>query len=77
MLTVVESIEPVYAILNFFGFVCAENNSAKSSKTPGTAVIKLCPCLTQLLTFIMLIEVKMPMIVGMLTFISRIKDWLS
>ena len=39
----------------------------------GPEVIKLCPCSTQLSTkFILLINVKMPTIVGILTFISRI-----
>ena len=40
----------------------------------GPEVIKLFPCLTQLSTkFILLINVKMPTIVGILTFISMIK----
>ena len=40
---------------------------------PGPKVIKLCSCSTQLSTkFILLIDVKMPTIVGILTFISRI-----
>ena len=40
---------------------------------PGPEVIKLFSCSTQLrLTFILLINVKMPTIVGILTFISRI-----
>ena len=39
----------------------------------GSEVIKLFPCSTQLSTkFILLINVKMPTIVGILTFISRI-----
>ena len=41
--------------------------------TLGPEVIKLFPCSTQLSTkFIMLINVKMPTIVGILTFISMI-----
>ena len=40
---------------------------------PGPKVIKLFPCLTQLSTkFILLINVKMPTIIGILTFISMI-----
>ena len=40
---------------------------------PGPEVIKLFPCLTQMNTkFILLINVKMPTIVGILTFISMI-----
>ena len=40
---------------------------------PGPEVIKLLPCSTQLRTqFILLINVKMPTIVGILTFISMI-----
>ena len=42
-------------------------------KKPGLKVIKLFPCSTQLSTkFILLINVKMPTIVGILTFISMI-----
>ena len=41
----------------------------------GLKVIKLFSCSTQLrLKFILLINVKMPTIVGILTFISRIND---
>ena len=40
-------------------------------KRPGPEVIKLCSCSTQLsIKFILLISVKMPTIVGILTFIS-------
>ena len=40
---------------------------------PGLEVIKLFPCSTQLSKkFILLINVKMPTMVGILTFISRI-----
>ena len=42
-------------------------------KQSGPEVIKLFPCSAQLrLKFILLINVKMPTIVGILTFISRI-----
>ena len=42
-------------------------------KQPGSEVINFCPCSTQLsINFIMLIKVKMPTIVGILTFISMI-----
>ena len=41
-------------------------------------VIKLYSCSTQLsMKFILLINVKMPTIVGISTFLSRINDWLS
>ena len=44
---------------------------------PGPEVIKLFSCSVQLRSkFILLINVKMPTIVGILTFISRINDWL-
>ena len=44
---------------------------------PGPEVIQLFSCSTQLsLKFILLINVKMPTIVGILTFISRINDCL-
>ena len=43
------------------------------SMKPGPEVIKLFPCSTQLSKkFIMLINVKMPTVVGILTFISMI-----
>ena len=43
----------------------------------GPEVIKLFSCSTQQsMKFILLINVKMPTIVGFLTFISRINDWL-
>ena len=44
---------------------------------PGPEVIKLFSCSTQLrLKFILLINVKMQTIVGILTFIGSINDWL-
>ena len=43
----------------------------------GSKVIKLFSCSTQLsLKFILLINVKMSTLVGILTFMSRINDWL-
>ena len=46
---------------------------ANKVKQPGSEVIKLFPCSNQLsINFIMLIKVKMPTIVGILTFISMI-----
>ena len=51
------------------------NNKCNFILTPnsGPEVIKLFPCSTQLSTkFILLINVKMPTIVGILTFMSRI-----
>ena len=45
----------------------------KENAGPGPEVIKLLPCSTQLSTkFILLINVKMPTIVGILTFLSMI-----
>ena len=49
--------------------------SGISSRYTGPEVIKLFPCSTQLSTrFILLINVKMPTIVGILTFISMINS---
>ena len=46
--------------------------------TPGPEVIKHFSYSTQLsMGFILLINVKMPTIVGFLTFISRINNWLG
>ena len=46
------------------------------SVTTGAEVIKLFSCSAQLsLKFILLINVKMPTIVGILTFMSRINYW--
>ena len=48
-------------------------NSKFISSRPGSELIKLFSCSTQLSTkFILLINVKMPTIVGILTFISMI-----
>ena len=45
---------------------------------PGSVVIKLFSFSTHLsMEFILLINVKMPTTVGILTFVSRINDWLS
>ena len=50
-----------------------QSKEEKYQITPGPKVIKLFSCLAQLrLKFIPLINVKMPTIVGILTFISRI-----
>ena len=49
------------------------NNTTVNVSNPGPEVIKLFSCSAQLrLKFILLINVKMPTIVGILTFISRI-----
>ena len=54
---------------DMFKFMGKNNNIFR----PGLKVIKLFPCLTQLsMKFIMLINVKMPTIVGILIFISVI-----
>ena len=48
--------------------------SNNKSVKPGPGVIKLFPCSTQLsIKLIMLINVKMPTIVGILSFVSMIK----
>ena len=48
----------------------------KKKHRPGPEVIKLFSCSAQLsLKFILLIIVKMPTIVGILTFMSRINYW--
>ena len=45
----------------------------RPKREPGPEVVKLFPCLTKLSTkFILLINVKMPKIVGILIFISMI-----
>ena len=50
-----------------------EKQLPDAALTPGPEVIKLFSCSTQLsIKFIMLINVKMPTIVGILTFISMI-----
>ena len=49
------------------------NDIGLVARKPGPEVMKLFPCSTQLSTkFILLINVKMPTIVGILTFMSRI-----
>ena len=49
------------------------SNAPMNEISPGPEVIKLFSCSTQLSTkFILLINVKMPTIVGILTFISMI-----
>ena len=53
--------------------VTESRNVKLKIKRPGPEVIKLFSCSAQLrLKFILLINVKMPTIVGILTFISRI-----
>ena len=68
-------------MLNFYGHIILANFVMKKLVLPnslnwhrsGLEVIKLFPCSTQLSTkFILLINVKMPTIVGILTFISMI-----
>ena len=52
---------------------CQELTYREGWGIPGPEVIKLFSCSAQLrLKFILLINVKMPTIVGILTFISRI-----
>ena len=64
---------PMFATLlcieRYFAIGCRTSGKSK----PGPEVIKLFPFSTQLSTkFVLLINVKMPTIVGILTFISRI-----
>ena len=55
--------------------LCDKSNDG--SYQPGSEVIKLFTFSTQLsIKFILLINVKMPKIVGILTFMSRINYWL-
>ena len=50
-----------------------ETDCPTAKASPGTEIIQLFSCSAQLsLKFILLINVKMPTIVGILTFISRI-----
>ena len=70
-------------VLFLFSYSNSYNNNSMSQtiwrlnieiETPDSEVIKLLSCSTQLsMEFILLIYVKMPTIVGILTFISRIK----
>ena len=56
-----------------FKKICGLHKVSLLIKYPGPEVIKLFSCSSQLrLKFILLINVKMPTIVGILTFISRI-----
>ena len=67
--------------LCWFCHDAAEITSMHDLKSPGPEVIKLFPCSTLLSTkFILLINVKMPTIVVILTFISMINtasEWLK
>ena len=57
---------------------CVYKLSDANSKSPGPEVIKLFSCSTQLSTkYILLISVRMPTIVGILTFISVLNKHLS
>ena len=59
---------------NRYCFAEAQVTNDNLGFRPGPEVIKLFSCSAQLrLKFILLINVKMPTIVGILTFISRIK----
>ena len=54
-------------------FVRMTNSESPDQTAPsGPKVIKVFPCSTQSTKFILLINVKMPTIVGILTFISMI-----
>ena len=68
-------IKRIFSLIN----VCQPSITLfeQSLRPPGPEVIKLFSCSTQLrLKFILLINVKMPTIVGILTFISWINYWL-
>ena len=68
----------MYEAFNFHLYRCIESSTfylltSNGLKSPGLEVIKLLSCSTQLsIKRIMLINVKMPTIVGILTFISMI-----
>ena len=65
----------VILVISQFGF--ESRTLVLIAPIPGPEVIKKNSRSTQLsLKFILLINVKMPTIVGILTFISRINDWL-
>ena len=67
------SKEILLAALIKFPCIMPEKWGRSIMETPGPVVIKLFSCSAQLrLKFILLINVKMPTIVGILTFISRI-----
>ena len=60
-------------ILSCFYHFILKSGKKNLPRGPGSEVIKLFSCSAQLrLKFILLINVKMPTIVGILTFISRI-----
>ena len=62
-----------YEIQRFFTQGLDRVVGTPHQRKPGLKVIKLFSCSTQLsMKFILLINVKMPTIVGILTFISRI-----
>ena len=56
--------------------VTKQSKGSNGDPKPGPEVIKLFSCLTQLsLKFPLLINMKMPTIVGIFIFISRKKSW--
>ena len=64
-------------VLTIWVLACFKPPIVKQNVSTGPLVIKLFSCSTQLsMEFILLINVKMSTIVGILTFISRINDWL-
>ena len=70
------SVDHMFSLyFDYFG--CKGRIWVLIAPVPGPEVIKLFSCSTQLsLKFILLINVKMPTVVGILTFISRIIGWL-
>ena len=71
------SLVPKFKIPVPFSIAVSFQDLAGPSKRPSPEVIKLFSCSAQLrLKFILLINVKIPAIVGILTFNSRINFWL-
>ena len=62
----------IIAVTSYYGCALFKKYCSCLSKKPGPEVIKLFPCSTQIsMIFLLLINVKMPSIVGILTFMSR------
>ena len=75
ILFIIYNTPPQFYLVNLQHFSCKHAFSIRveNNVNPGSEVIKLFPCSTQLSTkFILLINVKMPTIVGILTFFSMI-----
>ena len=63
---------PHSVVIPMFHYIAAVVDGSFASNRPGPEVIKLLSCSTQLsMKFFLLINVKMPTIVDILTFMSR------